>query len=153
MLSYLDDILISSEFSFQDKRMCKTETVFSGVTVDYNTHRMYDKDCFSDILNILDFPMESLEVDGFAEDWASELGPIPSEVFKEVMPPSGPQIGSCNFGYYMDSPFDYPVVVSIFLYSRVGWKLFHIADLLSVWEFGVCSFCLSICLFCSQGYL
>ncbi|KAD7479713.1 hypothetical protein E3N88_02849 [Mikania micrantha] len=111
MLSYLDDILISSEFSFQNKRMCKTEAVFSGVTVDYNTHRMYDKDCFSDILNILDFPMESLEVDGFAEDWASELGPIPSEVFKEVMPPSGPQIGSCNnFGYYTDSPFDYPVL-------------------------------------------
>ncbi|KAI3793752.1 hypothetical protein L1987_36374 [Smallanthus sonchifolius] len=94
----------------QDMRMCKTESVFSGVTVDYNTHRVCDEDCFGDILNMLDFPMESLEVEGFAEDWASKLGPIPSEVFKEVMPPPGSQIsGGNNFGSYTDLPFERPV--------------------------------------------
>lgn len=96
--------------------MCKTERVFSGVAVDYNNmHRMYDEDCFGEILNMLDFPMESLEVDGFAEDWAAKLGPIPSEVFKEVMPPPASQIGpGNNLGYYADLPFEYPVLVSIF---------------------------------------
>lgn len=93
----------------QDKRMCKTESAFPGVTIDYN-HRAYDDDCFSDILNLFDFPMESLEGDAFAEDWASKLGPIPSEVFKELMPP-GPQtaVGN-NFSSSADQPFEYPVL-------------------------------------------
>lgn len=89
----------------QDMRMCKTEP---GVTVDYN-HRVYDEDCFGDIdiLNLFDFPMESLEGDGLAEDWASKLGPIPSEVL-------GSQIGvGNNFGPSTDLPFEYPVLVSI----------------------------------------
>ncbi|KAI3799381.1 hypothetical protein L1987_34678 [Smallanthus sonchifolius] len=95
----------------QDMRMCMNESVFSGVTVDYNTHRVCEEDCFGDILNMLDFPMESLEVDGFAEDWASKLGPIPSEVFKEVMPPPGSQIGGGNnFGSYTDLPLESPVL-------------------------------------------
>lgn len=85
----------------QDKRMCKTESTFSGVTVDYNqNHRTYDEDCFGDILNMFDFPMEGLEGDGFAEDWASKLGPIPSEVFKELG----------TFGPSTDLPFEYPVI-------------------------------------------
>ncbi|KAF5770183.1 putative transcription factor C2C2-GATA family [Helianthus annuus] len=96
----------------QDKRMCNTESVF-GATVDCNAHRVYDED-FSDILNMLDFPMESLEGDGFAEDWASRLGPIPSEVFREAILPSGSQTGGANttnnFGSYADLPFDYPVL-------------------------------------------
>ncbi|XP_076940328.1 GATA transcription factor 11-like [Bidens hawaiensis] len=106
----------------QDNRMCKTEPVFS--TVDYNTHcandedcfgvnthRANDEDCFGDILNMLDFPMESLEGDGFAEDWASKLGPIPTEVFKEVIPPPAPQVvGADNFGSYADPPFHHPVL-------------------------------------------
>lgn len=92
--------------------MCKTESAFPGVTLDYN-HHAYDEDCFGDILNMFDFPMESLEGDGFAEDWASKLGPIPSEVFKELMPP-GSQIATNNFSSSMDLPFEYPVLVSIF---------------------------------------
>ncbi|GJT06443.1 protein-tyrosine sulfotransferase-like protein isoform X3 [Tanacetum coccineum] len=86
----------------QDQRICKTEP---GVTVDYN-HRVYDEDCFGDIdiLNLFDFPMESLEGDGLAEDWASKLGPIPSEVL-------GSQIGvGNNFGPSTDLPFEYPVL-------------------------------------------
>ncbi|KAI3520524.1 hypothetical protein L1887_09973 [Cichorium endivia] len=88
----------------QDKRMCKTESTYSGVTVDYNqNHRVYDEDCFGDILNMFDFPMEGLETDGFAEDWASKLGPIPSEVFKEL--------GVNNtFVPSTELPFDYPVI-------------------------------------------
>ncbi|GJV88247.1 GATA transcription factor 11-like protein [Tanacetum coccineum] len=85
-----------------DQRICKTEP---GVTVDYN-HRVYDEDCFGDIdiLNLFDFPMESLEGDGLAEDWASKLGPIPSEVL-------GSQIGvGNNFGPSTDLPFEYPVL-------------------------------------------
>lgn len=89
--------------------MCKTESGCSGVTVDYN-HRAYDEDCFGDFLNMFDFPMESLEGDGFAEDWASKLGPIPSEVFKEIMP-QGTQIGVAN--NVADLPFEYPLLVSI----------------------------------------
>ncbi|XP_071734872.1 GATA transcription factor 10-like [Rutidosis leptorrhynchoides] len=93
----------------QDKRMCKAETVFPSVTVDYN-HRAYDEDCFGDILNLFDFPMESLEGDGFAEDWASKLGPIPSEVFKELMP-LGPKIDvGNNFTSSANLPFEYPVL-------------------------------------------
>ncbi|KAK1409924.1 hypothetical protein QVD17_36454 [Tagetes erecta] len=108
--------------SLQDKRMCKSEPVFSGVAVDYNNlHRMYDEDCFGEILNMLDFPMESLEVDGFAEDWASKLGPIPSEVFKEVMPPPASQVASGNnLGYYADLPFEYPV-----LNNRASQQKYH----------------------------
>ncbi|KAK1421622.1 hypothetical protein QVD17_24103 [Tagetes erecta] len=85
----------------QDKRMCKVE---SDVTVDYgNNHRAYDEDCFGDILNMFDLPMDSLEGDGFAEDWADKLGPIPSEVFVS-------QTGVANyFGYSMDSPFKHNV--------------------------------------------
>ncbi|KAJ0469857.1 putative transcription factor C2C2-GATA family [Helianthus annuus] len=73
----------------QDKRMCNTESVF-GATVDCNAHRVYD------------------------EDWASRLGPIPSEVFREAILPSGSQTGGANttnnFGSYADLPFDYPVL-------------------------------------------
>lgn len=88
--------------------MCKTESGLSGVSVDYN-HRVYDEDCF-DLLNMFDFPMESLEGDGFAGDWASKLGPIPSEVFRELMP-SAPQIGvGNNTGPATDLPFEYPVL-------------------------------------------
>ncbi|KAK9078530.1 hypothetical protein SSX86_002587 [Deinandra increscens subsp. villosa] len=61
--------------------MCKAE---SGMTVD--------EDCFGDILNMFDLPMENLEGDGFAEDWASKLGPIPTEVV------------------FRDLPFEYPVL-------------------------------------------
>ncbi|KVI00188.1 GATA transcription factor 11-like [Cynara cardunculus var. scolymus] len=67
----------------QDNGMC-------GV-IDYN-HEVYDEDCFGDILNILDLPVENLEGDGLAEDWALKLGPIPSEVFREMLPPVS-QIG------------------------------------------------------------
>ncbi|KVI09338.1 GATA transcription factor 11-like [Cynara cardunculus var. scolymus] len=95
----------------QDKRMCKSESAFSGVTIDYN-HRVYDEDCFGDILNMFDFPMESVEGDGFAEDWASKLGPIPSEVFKELVPPVS-QIGVGNsYGSSTDFPFEYPALNS-----------------------------------------
>nr|GEW23446.1 protein-tyrosine sulfotransferase-like [Tanacetum cinerariifolium] len=89
-------------FAMESQRICKTEP---GVTVDYN-HRVYDEDCFGDIdiLNLFDFPMESLEGDGLAEDWASKLGPIPSEVL-------GSQIGvGNNFGPSTDLPFEYPVL-------------------------------------------
>ncbi|XP_076922914.1 GATA transcription factor 11-like [Bidens hawaiensis] len=78
----------------QDKRMCKAEFGFSGVTVDYNNNNnnndnindnsnrsACDEDW--DILNMLDLPMEGLEGDGFAEDWA-QLGPIPTEVLTEL---------------------------------------------------------------------
>nr|XP_043634426.1 GATA transcription factor 11-like [Erigeron canadensis] len=92
----------------QDKRMCKTESTFSGVAVDYN-HRTYEDDCFGDMLNLFDFPMESLEGDGLAEDWASKLGPIPSELFKELVTP-GSHIGVGNsFGGSSDLPLEYPV--------------------------------------------
>lgn len=98
----------------QDKRMCKTESAFSGVSVDYNqnqNHRVYDEDCFGDILNMFDFPMEGLEGDGFAEDWASKLGPIPSEVFKEL--------GVSNtFVPSTDLPFEYPVLNNRALHSQ-----------------------------------
>lgn len=83
--------------------MCKAEFGFSGVTVDYNNNNnnndnindnsnrsACDEDW--DILNMLDLPMEGLEGDGFAEDWA-QLGPIPSEVLTEL---------------------EYPMLVSIF---------------------------------------
>ncbi|KAI3696953.1 hypothetical protein L6452_29608 [Arctium lappa] len=70
----------------QDNIMC-------GI-IDYN-HEVYDDDCFGDILNILDLPVESLEGDGLAEDWALKLGPIPSEVFREMLPPVS-QIGVVN---------------------------------------------------------
>ncbi|KAL3829196.1 hypothetical protein ACJIZ3_017998 [Penstemon smallii] len=44
---------------------------------------------FETILNILDFPMESLEGDGFVGDWdASNLGPIPLDVL--MGPPEMP---------------------------------------------------------------
>ncbi|KAI7750918.1 hypothetical protein M8C21_003083 [Ambrosia artemisiifolia] len=95
----------------QDMRMCKTESVFLGPTVDCNAHRVYDDDCFGDILSMLDFPMESLEGDDFTGDWASHFGPIPSEVLREAIPPSGSQIGDGNnVGSYADLPFDYPVL-------------------------------------------
>ncbi|KAI3705469.1 hypothetical protein L1987_75707 [Smallanthus sonchifolius] len=96
----------------QDKRMCKTESGFSGVTVDYtnNNHRVYDEDCFGDILNMFDLPMENLEGDGFAEDWAAKLGPIPCEVFKELVPPASQTGVANNFGYSIDVPFEYPVL-------------------------------------------
>ncbi|KAK1411959.1 hypothetical protein QVD17_32847 [Tagetes erecta] len=48
------------------------------------------------IHNILDFPVESLDEDGLTEDWASKLGPIPSEVFREMLPPVG--IGNMDGG-------------------------------------------------------
>ena len=86
--------------------MCKTEPTFSGVTVDYNqNHRSYDEDCFGDILNLFDFPMEGLEADGFTEDWASKLGPIPSEVFKEL------SVGN-TYVPSTDLSFELPVLVS-----------------------------------------
>ncbi|KAL6577389.1 hypothetical protein OROMI_011665 [Orobanche minor] len=54
-------------------------------------------DEFENILNILDFPMESLEGDGFVGDWdpsnSQYLGPIPSDVI--IGPPAivtGPTI-------------------------------------------------------------
>ncbi|KAJ9559017.1 hypothetical protein OSB04_013631 [Centaurea solstitialis] len=62
--------------------------------IDYNDEA-YDEDCFGDILNILDLPVENLEGDGLVEDWASKLGPIPSEVFREMLPPVS-QIGIVN---------------------------------------------------------
>lgn len=53
---------------------------------DYG-HEFYDDDqCFGDILNIFDFPVKSLEEDGLTDDW-SKLGPIPTEVFEDVLPP------------------------------------------------------------------
>ncbi|KAJ9540544.1 hypothetical protein OSB04_027050 [Centaurea solstitialis] len=105
-------VLSGDCFWFQDKRMCKSEPAFSGVTtIDYN-HRVYDEDCFGDILNMFDFPMESLEGDGFAEDWAAKLGPIPSEVFKELAPPVS-QIGVGNsYGSSTEFPFENPVLNS-----------------------------------------
>ncbi|KAI7743380.1 hypothetical protein M8C21_003563 [Ambrosia artemisiifolia] len=101
--------------------MCKTESGSSGVTIDYNNnnndndndnnymdiHRVYDDDCFNEILNICDFPMESLEGDGFTGDW-TKLGPIPSDGFKELVPPAS-QTGVAN-AYSIDLPFEYPVL-------------------------------------------
>ncbi|KAJ0771705.1 putative transcription factor C2C2-GATA family [Helianthus annuus] len=101
---------------YLDKRMCKTESGISGVTfVDYNNnnnndHRVYDEDCFGDILNMFDLPMESLDGDGLAEDWAAKLGPIPSEVFRELVPPAPQTSVGSNFGYSMASPFEYPLL-------------------------------------------
>lgn len=54
-----------------------------------------DEDSFVNILSILDFPMESLEGDGLAEDWDTKfqcLGPIPSEILRGL--PPVPQVGS-----------------------------------------------------------
>ncbi|KAJ0550958.1 hypothetical protein HanHA300_Chr07g0251751 [Helianthus annuus] len=107
---------------YLDKRMCKTESGISGVTfVDYNNnnnndHRVYDEDCFGDILNMFDLPMESLDGDGLAEGWAAKLGPIPSEVFRELVPPAPQTSVGSNFGYSMASPFEYPLLVSFFAY-------------------------------------
>lgn len=61
--------------------------------IDYN----HEEDYFGDILNILDLPVENLEGDALVEDWASKLGPIPSEVFREILPPVS-QIGVVNHG-------------------------------------------------------
>ncbi|KAI3738696.1 hypothetical protein L2E82_28793 [Cichorium intybus] len=64
----------------QDKRTC--------TDVDYYHHVYDDDDYFGDILNILDYPVETLEGDSLNEDWAAKLGPIPSEeVFREMPPP------------------------------------------------------------------
>nr|XP_043611157.1 GATA transcription factor 11-like [Erigeron canadensis] len=59
-----------------NKRMCGAE---------YSTE-FYD-DCFGDIPNnILDCAVESLDGDGLSEDWANLLGPIPSDLFPEMLP-------------------------------------------------------------------
>ncbi|KAI3826490.1 hypothetical protein L1987_00538 [Smallanthus sonchifolius] len=65
----------------QEKRMC---------TVDEYNHGLYDDDDYLGglIYSILDFPVESFDGDDLRKDWASELGPIPSEVFPEMLPPS-----------------------------------------------------------------
>ncbi|MFS7956639.1 putative protein-tyrosine sulfotransferase [Helianthus anomalus] len=111
---YLVPWMMEDLFS-RDKRMCKTESGISGVTiVDYNNnnndHRVYDEDCFGDILNMFDLPMEGLDGDGLAEDWAAKLGPIPSEVFRELVPPAPQTSVGSNFGYSMASPFEYPLL-------------------------------------------
>lgn len=59
----------------------------------------YDgEESYENLLNILDFPMESLEGDGLAEDWDAKfqcLGPIPSdEVFRGL--PQVPHVGVGN---------------------------------------------------------
>ncbi|KAI3676953.1 hypothetical protein L1987_86569 [Smallanthus sonchifolius] len=74
----------------QDKRM--------SATVDYNHGLDADDDLGGLLNNILDFPVESLDGDGLTEDWASKLGPIPSEVFREMLPlvGNGPVGGSAG---------------------------------------------------------
>ncbi|KAJ0817495.1 putative transcription factor C2C2-GATA family [Helianthus annuus] len=65
-----------------------------SATIDYN-HGLYDDDYLGGLLdNILDYSVESLDGDGLTEDWASKLGPIPSEVFRETLPP----VGNCIVG-------------------------------------------------------
>ncbi|CAH1441628.1 unnamed protein product [Lactuca virosa] len=54
---------------------------------DYYPQVYDDDDYLGDILNILDYPVETLEGDALVEDWAEKLGPIPSEVFREILPP------------------------------------------------------------------
>ncbi|KAD5961660.1 hypothetical protein E3N88_13133 [Mikania micrantha] len=96
-----------TEFFFQDKRMCKVD---SGVTYDNNNHRASDEDCFGDIFNIIDLPMESLEGECFAEDWEAKLGPIPAEFFRELAPLVSQTGVANNLGCSMDFPFKYPVL-------------------------------------------
>ncbi|KAL8210440.1 hypothetical protein R6Q57_004877 [Mikania cordata] len=96
-----------------DKRMCKVD---SGVTYDNNNHRASDEDCFGDIFNIIDLPIESLEGECFAEDWEAKLGPIPAEFFRELAPTVSQTGVANNSGCSMDFPFKFPVLVSIFTY-------------------------------------
>ncbi|KAL4560897.1 hypothetical protein LXL04_033053 [Taraxacum kok-saghyz] len=84
----------------QDKKTC--------TDVDYY-HQVYDDDdYFGDILNIFDYPVETLEGDTLNEDWAAKLGPIPSEVFKEMPPPvtnvnNGGGGGDCSVDSFPES--------------------------------------------------
>ena len=87
-------------FFIQDKKTC--------TDVDYY-HQVYDDDdYFGDILNIFDYPVETLEGDTLNEDWAAKLGPIPSEVFKEMPPPvtnvnNGGGGGDCSVDSFPES--------------------------------------------------
>ncbi|XP_076903360.1 GATA transcription factor 11-like [Bidens hawaiensis] len=68
-----------------NSKMCSSAAGYGhGVCVE-------DDDCLGDwIDNILDFPVEPLDGDGFTGDWASKFGPIPSEVLlRETLPPVG----------------------------------------------------------------
>ncbi|KAL2541100.1 GATA transcription factor 11 [Abeliophyllum distichum] len=51
---------------------------------------------FENILSILDFPMESLEEDGFDGDWDASLGPIPSDAIIGLPPTPRGKIGNTS---------------------------------------------------------
>lgn len=71
--------------------------MMNGYGYDHGLYEDDDDEYLGGLIhNILDFPVESLDVDGLTEDWASKLGPIPSEVFREMMPPVG--IGNMDGG-------------------------------------------------------
>lgn len=106
-------LLIISVFNYnpfiiQDKSRMYTDA-------DYYPQVYDDDDYLGDILNILDYPVETLEGDALVEDWAEKLGPIPSEVFREILPPP---VGNVNGGggsadsfpesYLLVSSFSYP---------------------------------------------
>ncbi|KAL2557465.1 GATA transcription factor 11 [Forsythia ovata] len=55
----------------------------------------HDED-FENILSILDFPMESLEEDGFDGDWDASLGPIPSDALIGLPPTPRGKIGNTS---------------------------------------------------------